>query len=79
VAALVGITPSTVDVTLTVPAAAVPLPDHRPDENRPENRPEGGVTKDSVTSVSVSLAPNAEYDVKLEKVARSAPYTPPFD
>eukprot|EP00037_Helgoeca_nana_P020229 m.199905 g.199905 ORF g.199905 m.199905 type:complete len:687 (+) comp25183_c0_seq1:388-2448(+) len=79
VAALVGITPSTVDVTLTVPAAAVPLPDHRPDENRPENRPEGGVTKDSVTSVSVSLAPNAEYDVKLEKVVRSAPYTPPFD
>ena len=81
VTALVGITPSTINVTLTVNAAS--SPDHRPGENQPENqhehRPEDGVTKGSVARVSVSLAPNAEYDVKLDKVVRSAPYTPPFD
>ena len=72
VTALVGITPSTIDVTLTVPAAAA--------ANR--TWPDSGVMVmhgATTTSVSVSLAPNAEYDMALGKAVRSAPYTPPFN
>ena len=74
VTAVVGISPSTINVTMTVPQTRA---GHGTSVSVTQDEEGGDSIRNRV--LRVSLAPNVEFDITSAKVVRSSPFTPPFD